>query len=92
MAQTRRKDLANPLSGANFPMIFEQGQPKAFIIDIQKYRELELLVDNLINLREEDEDVILRDSDVLRKLVERAREESRSAKDHVNWEVELDAL
>ena len=79
MPGTRRRDAVNPVSGAKFPIIFEQGKPKAVIVDIQKYREFELLVDNLSNLREEDEDAILRESGVLEKLVARAREEAMSS-------------
>jgi hypothetical protein len=64
----------------------------AVIVDIQKYREFELLVDNLINLREEDEDAILRESGILEKLVARAREEARSSGGQPKWEDEIDAL
>lgn len=92
MPRTRKRDVANPLSGARFPMIFEQGQPKAVIVDIHKYREFELLVDNLINLREEDEDAILRESGILEKLVAKARQESRSSGEQTQWEDEIDAL
>jgi len=92
MPRRQKKEVSNPLSGATFPMIFEQGQPKAFIVDVQKYREFELLVDNLINLREEEEDAILTESGVLEKLVARAREESRAATVHSGWEDEINAL
>jgi len=87
----RKGDIANPLSAAKFPMIIEHGKPKAVIVDIDNYREIELLVDNLINLREEDEDAILRDSDLLERLIAKAKEEARS-RNHSKWEDELDAL
>lgn len=92
MPRTRKRDFVNPLSGTAFPIIFEQGQPKAVIIDIHKYREFELLVDNLINLREEDEDAILAESGTLERLVARARQESRSSGERKKWEDELDDL
>lgn len=92
MPSPRKKEVANPLSGGNFPVIFEQGQPKAVIIGIQKYREFELLVDNLINLREEDEDAILTDAGILEKLIAKAMEESRAAGAPLKWEDEIDAL
>ena len=92
MPTSRKKEVANPLSGETFPIILEQGRPKAFIVDIQKYREFELLVDNLINLREEEEDAMLIDSGILEKLVARAREESRVAMLHSRWEDEINAL
>lgn len=92
MPTARKGDVVNPLSGVRFPIIFEQGQPKAVIVDIQRYREFELLVDNLINLREEDEDAILRESGILEKLVAKARQESMSLGEKTKWEDELDAL
>ena len=92
MPTSRKKEVANPLSGETFPIILEQGRPKAFIVDIQKYREFELLVDNLINLREEDEDAILTDSGMLAKLVAKARQESRATELCPRWEDEIDAL
>jgi hypothetical protein len=92
MPHTHGRDVKNPLSGAVFPTIFEKGQPRAVIVDIQKYRELELLVDNLINLREEDEDALLLDSGMLEKLVAKAKEESRRSSVHSEWEDQIDAL
>ncbi len=92
MPSARRKEVANPLSGGNFPVIFEQGQPKAVIIDIERFREFELLVDNLINLREEHEEAILADSGILEKLIAKAKEESRAAGTPPKWEDEIDAL
>jgi len=92
MPASRKKEIANPLSGVNFPMIFEDGLPKAVIIGLERYREFELLVDNLINLREEHEDAILTDSGILEKLVAKAMEESRAAGAPPKWEDEIDAL
>lgn len=59
------------------------------IIGTEKFRESELLVDNLINLREEHEDAILTDSGILEKLVAKAMEESRAAGAPPKWEEEL---
>ncbi len=59
------------------------------IIGTEKLREFELLVDNLINLREEHEDAILTDSGILEKLVAKAMEESRAAGAPPKWEEEL---
>ena len=92
MPQTHGREVRNPLTGAVFPTIFEKGQPRAVIVDIQKYRELELLVDNLINLRAEDEDAVLLDSGILEKLVTKARAEARQSPAHVDWEDQIDAL
>ena len=92
MPSPQKKEVTNPLSEGNFPVVFEKGEPKAVIIGIQKYREFELLVDNLINLREEDEDAILTDSGILEKLIAKAMEESRAAGAPLKWEDEIDAL
>lgn len=89
--QKLKRDIANPLSAIKFPMIVEQGKPKAVIVDIASYREVELMIDNLINLREEDEDAILKDSGVLEKLITKARKEADS-RSHSKWEDELNAL
>ena len=51
-----------------------------------------MLVDNLINLREEHEDAILTDSGILEKLVAKAMGESRAAGAPPKWEDEIDAL
>lgn len=59
------------------------------IIGTEKFREFELLVDNMINLREEHEDAILTDSGILEKLVAKAMEESRAAGAPPKWEEEL---
>jgi hypothetical protein len=92
MPETNGKDVRNPLTGAVFPTIFVKGRPRAVIVDIQKFRELELLVDNLINLRAEDEDALLLDSGMLETLVAKARAESRRSPEHVDWEDQIDAL
>jgi len=92
MTHKRKRDIVNPLTSANFPTIYERGKPKAFIVDIEKYRELEVLVDNLINLREEDEDSILEDSRLLDKLAAKAKDELTAATRIPKWEDELDAL
>lgn len=62
---------------------------EGLIIGTEKLREFELLVDNLINLREEHEDAILTDSGILEKLVAKAMEESRAAGAPPKWEEEL---
>ena len=54
-------------------------------MDMEKYRELELLIDNLIDLREEDEDAMIKDSGVIEKLIARAKEEAIKASSGTNW-------
>jgi hypothetical protein len=92
MSRRRKRDIENPLKLASFPVILEHGEAKAIVMDMQKYRELELLIDNLINLREEDEDAVITESEVLEKLIRRARDESKKLPRRTNWGDELDAL
>ncbi len=92
MTHKRKKHIVNPLTSANFPTIFERGKAKAFIVDIEKYREFEALVDNLINLREEDEDSLFDDAGILEKLAAKAKVELTAATRIPKWEDELDAL
>jgi len=89
--QNREKNISNPLSTMKFPTIVENGKLKAFIVDAEHFSELEILVDNLINLREESEDKIITNSGILEKLVDKAVKEARSLK-KINWEQELDEL
>ena len=92
MLSRQKKDIDNPFKAADFPVIVEKGKAKAVIMDMEKYREFELLVDNLINLREEDEDAMIKDSGVIEKLIARAREEAIKASSGTNWVEEIDAL
>jgi len=92
MLSRQRRDIDNPLKAADFPMIFEEGKAKAVIMDMEKFRELELLVDNLINLRQEDEDALIKDSGVIEKLIARARKEAITPSSGTNWVEEIDTL
>ena len=92
MQRRSKRDIENPLKLASFPVILEQGEAKAIVMDMQKFRELELLIDNLINLREEDEDAVIIELGVLEKLIRRARDESKKSPGHGDWDDELSAL
>ncbi len=71
-----------------FPVVYEQGEPKAVLIDITSFAQFELVVDNLLNRQQEPEDAILATSDALKRLVAQVQQESASA----DWERELDEL
>lgn len=92
MLSRQKRDIDNPFKAADFPVIVEKGEAKAVIMDMEKYRELELLVDNLINLKEEDEDAMIKDSGVIEKLIARAREEAIKTSSGTNWVEEIDVL
>lgn len=71
-----------------FPVVYEDGKPKAVLVDISSFGQFELMVDNLLNRDGEPEDAILAASEVLKRFVAQAQQESPSA----NWEQELDEL
>ena len=71
-----------------FPVVYEGGQPKAVLVDIASFAQMELIIDNLSNREEEPEDAILAASEVVRGLVARAKEERAS----YNWQQELDDI
>ena len=72
----------------HFPVVYEQGEPKAVLVDITSFAQFELVMDNLLNREEEPEDAILAASDALKRLVAQVQQESASA----DWERELDEL
>jgi len=71
-----------------FPVVYEEGKVKAFLVDEASFAQIELILENLLNREEEPEDTILAASTVLRRLVAQARQEPPSA----DWERELDEL
>ena len=71
-----------------FPIVYEQGEPKAVLVDITSFAQFELMVDNLLNREEEPEDAILAASAALKLLVSQAQQESPST----DWERELNEV
>lgn len=71
-----------------FPVVYEQGKPKAVIVDVESFAQVELILDNLLNRESEPEDAVIAASLVLRQQLSKAREQTPSA----DWERELDEL
>lgn len=71
-----------------FPLVYEENEIKAVIVDADVFSEVELILDNLLNRDAEPEDAILASSELLKQLALKARTEL-SAND---WETELDEL
>jgi len=71
-----------------FPILYEEDEAKAVLVDITSFAQMELIIDNLVNREEEPEDAILAASAVLQRLVAQARQELPSP----DWERELDEL
>ena len=67
-----------------FPVVYEQGEVKAFLVDEASFAQIELILENLLNREEEPEDTILAASAVLQRLVDQARQEPSSP----GWERE----
>lgn len=71
-----------------FPVVYEGGEAKTVLVDIDSFAQIELIIDNLLNREDEPEDAVLATSTFLKKLVVQARQEPVST----DWERELDEL
>lgn len=71
-----------------FPVLYENDQPKAFLVDVQSFEKIEHLLDNFFNLAEEPEDRALVASGVLKELIEEVEAREPSP----DWETEIDNL
>ncbi len=85
-------EAINLMMRDEFPVIYEQGKASAYIVSIKKFREIELLVDNPMHLREEDEDALIREAGVLDALIARARKEVAERGSAQNWKEQIDAI
>jgi len=73
----------------HFPVVYEHGEPKAVLVDMETFRRIELILDNLLNREPETEDRLLAQSPELKRLAERVR---MVAEPSPNWKRELDEL
>jgi hypothetical protein len=71
-----------------FPVVYEAGEPKAVLVDVASFAQIELILDNLFHRETEPEDALLANSEALQQLVARAQQEQPTA----NWQQELDEL
>lgn len=71
-----------------FPVVYEQGQPQAVLVDVASFEQIQIILDNLMDREMEPEDAVLSASGILDKLIEQARAMSPSD----DWEQELDEL
>jgi len=56
-----------------FPVLYEHGQPKAVVVDLETFKRLELILDNLLNCEPEPEDDIIAEAAELKQLVARVQ-------------------
>ncbi len=71
-----------------FPVVYDQGEPKAVLVDVASFGKIQTILDNLMDRNLEPEDAILAASGLLEKLVEQARATPSSN----DWEQDLDEL
>ena len=71
-----------------FPVLYENEEPKAFLVDVKSFEKIERLLDNVFNLEEEPEDRALVASGILKELVEEVENQEPS----LDWRSEIDNL
>ncbi|HET90014.1 MAG TPA: hypothetical protein ENN99_04625 [Chloroflexi bacterium] len=64
-----------------FPVLYEHGQPKAVVIDLETFKQLELILDNLPNREPELEDALIVEAAELKQLVAQVRAVARPMPD-----------
>ena len=72
----------------HFPVVYEGGEPKAVLVDMASFAQVELILDNLLNREGEPEDAILAASDGLHQILDRALAGTPSS----DWERDLNEL
>ena len=77
------------LSRNQYPIIYENGEETAVVVDIKTFRQIEFILDNLLNREQEPEDEIVAEASALwqRMMQEAKIEESAS-----DWVEELHDL
>ena len=58
-----------PWRANQFPILYEHGQPKAVVVDLETFKRLELILDNLLNRDLEPEDDLIAEVAELKELV-----------------------
>ena len=71
-----------------FPIVYQDNEPKAVMVDMASFDKIELILDNLTLREAEPEDAFLAASGLLEKLVEEAKASPVSQ----DWVEELDAI
>ncbi len=71
-----------------FPVVYQNSEAKAVIVDTGTFEKIGMILDNLMNRESDSEDSLLRASGLLEKLVNEARKTSPGS----DWRAELDEL
>ncbi|MDI6794870.1 MAG: hypothetical protein QME81_18720 [bacterium] len=86
---TEITQLTNPLY-EEFPVIMEHGKPKAFVVDIKVFQQIQIVLDNLLHRQPEAEDTLIATSEAFQKLLKQVDAEKGSPSS--DWRRELRGL
>lgn len=80
--------VQNFWSKSRFPIVYEHECEKAVLVDIDSFKKIETILDNLLNQDIEEEDRMLATSGLLEKLLDEVRTPSPAP----HWRSQLDVL
>lgn len=92
MNRTVTPDRTIPLptfSERNYPMIYEGDEVTAVVVDIDSFRKIEIILDNLANRAGEPEDAIIASASAL---WQRMIHDAKQDENRTDWLTELYAL
>ncbi len=72
-----------------FPVLYEHGEPKAVVVDLETFKRLELILDNLLNREPEPEDALIAESAELKQLIAQVQAVATPTPD---WKQVIDEL
>ena len=75
-------------SRERFPVVYEGGEAKAVLVDIDVFEQIEMILENLFNRESEPEEAIVAASNLLPQLIARAQNTEPAE----TWEQTLDEL
>ncbi|HAO22817.1 MAG: hypothetical protein BWK80_31880 [Desulfobacteraceae bacterium IS3] len=75
-------------SKSHFPVVYENNQAKAVIVDMESFEKIQLILDNLLNRESEIEDALFANSETIKKIIGQAKKSKAAA----NWRTELAEL
>lgn len=75
-------------SRERFPIVYEEGEAKAVLVDIDVFEQIEMILENLFNRASEPEDAMLAASNLLPRWIETAQTQNPT----IDWERQLDEL
>lgn len=78
----------NHLATEKFPILYEDQRPVAVLVDIDSFRQIEFILDNILHREAEPEDAIIAaTAELWNKLITKARDNAPATMS--DWEKEL---